>query len=91
VEDRLLEGQTDEPAQQKVVAQLLDQALRGGDRVEDLDELRLEQILGSDRGTAQRSVERIEFGGSSLRGRRRASRGSRARGGQPARRLRDWS
>jgi hypothetical protein len=39
MEDRLRERHTDEPAQEKVVAQVLAEAALGGDRVEDLDEL----------------------------------------------------
>jgi len=50
VEDRLIERQAHEPAQQEVVAQLLDEAPLGGDRVEDLHKLRPQQVLGSDRG-----------------------------------------
>jgi len=69
VEDRLVEGQAHEPAQEEVVAQLLDEAPLGGDRVEDLDELRPQQILRSDRGTASRGVEPIERRAHLLEGR----------------------
>ena len=57
MEDRLIEGQAHEPAQQQVVAQLLDEASFGGDRVEDLDELGAQQILGGDRRAAAGGVE----------------------------------
>ena len=62
MEERLVQGHPDEPAQQQVVAQLLDQAALGGDRVEDLHELRPQQVLGGDRGPAAAGVEGLEAG-----------------------------
>jgi hypothetical protein len=74
VEDRLVKRQAREPAQQEVVLELFDEAPFGGDRVEDLHELRPQQVLGSDRGSAATGVEGVQ-GGAHL-GERRVDHGA---------------
>ena len=66
MEDRLVHGQADKPAQQQVVGKLLTEAALGGNGVEDLQQLGAQQVLGGDRGPAAGGIERIQ-GGADLR------------------------
>ena len=60
--DRLVHRQADEPAQEQVVPELLAEPALGADRVEDLHELRAQQVLGGDRGASARGVQGLELG-----------------------------
>jgi hypothetical protein len=62
VPDGLIQGQAHEPAQQKVVTQLLAEAPLGGHGVEELHKLGAQEVLGGDRGTATGGVEGVEGG-----------------------------
>ena len=60
--DRLVHRQTDEPAQEQVVAELLAEPALGGDGMEDLDELGAQQVLGGDSRATVRGIKGLELG-----------------------------
>jgi hypothetical protein len=59
--DRIVDPEPHEPAEQKVVVQLLHQQPFGAYRVERLQQQRPQQPLGRDRGAAQVRVQRLEL------------------------------
>ena len=50
--DGIVDAETDEPAEQEIVVELLHQLALGTDRVERLQERRAQELLGRDRGPA---------------------------------------
>src|SRR5215468_7568563 len=63
IPDRVVHVQPDEPAKEQVVIQLLHQQPFAPRAVEDLQQERPQQLLGRDRGPADRRVERRELEG----------------------------
>jgi hypothetical protein len=62
VPDRGVHGQTDKPAEQHIVGQLLHQLPLRAHRVERLQEQRPQQLLRGDRGSTRRGIELREVG-----------------------------
>ncbi len=60
VPDLIVDRQSDEPAKQQVVLQLLDQLALGADGIEDLQQCGADQFLRWDRGAAAVGVDRVE-------------------------------
>ena len=61
VPDRIVHAEPDEPAEQQVEVDPLDQLAFGPDRVEGLQQQRPQQPLGRDRIPPRRRVERVEL------------------------------
>ena len=62
VPDRIFDAEADEPAEQQVVLKLLHQLALRAHRVERLQKKRTQELLGRDRGSADRRVQRRERG-----------------------------
>jgi hypothetical protein len=62
IPDRVVHGQSDEPAEQQVVVDLLDQQTLGAHRVQDLKERGAQQLLRGNRRAARVRVQRLELG-----------------------------
>src|SRR5574341_177609 len=60
VPHRVVHVEADEPPEKEVVVELLHQLALAPDRIEDLEQLRPEQLLGRDRRAADLRVQRLE-------------------------------